>query len=139
MVPAAAVAGDEGDADFDEAASEQESLAEIVAAVEIADFLWFFVEIKGFLRLLRGDEVDALLIVAVEIHRGILGGFVGEALKAIEGCAELLARLRTAAADVRRQLNVAHPEIFAVGTALDDEGGVLRAQEIGPARAGHLR
>src|SRR5881394_4081282 len=107
MVPAAAVASDEGDADFDEAATEEQALAEIVAAIKIADRVWFFVEIEGFLGLLGSDQAQSLLVIAVEGDGRVVGGFVGEALEAVEGLAKLLARLCAAGGNLRGQEDIA--------------------------------
>src|SRR5258705_9612203 len=51
MVPAAAVAGDKGDADFYQATAEEQALAEVVAAVKIADRVGFFGDIERGLGL----------------------------------------------------------------------------------------
>jgi hypothetical protein len=62
---------DDARAGFDEAAGEEAALAKGVAAVAVAEFFGFAVEVEGFAGAAGDDEVEAALVVFVEV----VGGF----------------------------------------------------------------
>ncbi len=136
VIPAAAVNGDETDADFDKAAGEEEALAKIVSTVGFANFFGFLADVEGLLGVRGANELEGLGIIFVEGDGGIVGKFFVVALHAVEGTAKLLAGLGAAFADVLRENHVADFKAGAVWIAVDDEGGVLGAEEIRAAGAG---
>ena len=136
-VPAAEGDLDEGHVALDQAAGQEAALAELVAAVAVAQRRGLLFEIER-LRRLRTHQT----------HGPVVGGLV--AVRAQAGAAGhevALQRLQQAdagfvlfAADARRQVEVLHGQrrLGRVGdgqaVVADDERGVLRAEEAGAER-----
>src|SRR5690606_22841889 len=97
------------------------------------------VDIERGLGFLRGDEVVALLVVLVERRDGVTGSLVGEAAELVDLGAQAAAILEPIELQPTRRDDVAHLELVAVRVIRHDERGVLRAEEVRPAGAGHVR
>jgi len=139
MVPAAVIDGDEGDAGLDEAAGEEGSLAETVAAVGGADFFGLAVDVERGLGLFGGDEVVPLAVVRVKAADGVAGGGVVVALDFVHELFEVSAAAEAPLGEAAGEGDVADAEVRVVRVAVNDEGGVFGPQEIRAAGAGHRR
>ncbi len=135
VIPSAVVAGHEGDSRLHQAPRQQHALTELVAPVALAHLLRLRIDVEGGLRGRRGDQVDPLLVVAVERDGRILRFLLVHPRQAVEGSTQFPARPGPALADIARQHHVTHPEPLPVRIASHDEGRVLGAEEVRPARA----
>ena len=139
MVPSPEVDSDEGNADLGQAASQKETLPEVVPAVLVAGLFGFAGNVEGRLGFLGIDELVSLVVKLVDAYRRIVRGFVLNALQSVQALAQVSAVVGATIYYALRNADVANLEVLAVGTLLDDEGCVRRSKKVWSTRASHAK
>ena len=139
MVPSPLVEGDERHAGLDQAAGQQAPLAEGIPAVGVADHVGLVADVEGPLGVRRGHQVVALLVVGVERQRRIACGLIGEATEAVDARTQVATAVEPMVVQSPRRRHVADLEGVSIRVIGDHERGILRPQEIRPARPRHAR
>ena len=137
VVPAAVVDRHERHPRLDEPAGEEGLLAEGVAPVGIADTVGLGADVEGGLGRGGGDEVVAAGVVLVDAADRIAGGRIVKAGKAVGERPEFAALGEARPFDGARCGEIADPEARRIGIVADDKWGVLGAEEVRAAGAGH--
>ena len=135
---------DHAGAGLDEAAGEEERLAEGIHAVAGAHLVVLAVDGEGVARLAAGDEVEGLAVVFVEVVIG--DGLVDVGHRFLNGLAEGGAALEALGVDLGPQVEVidmdavhlGHVEVVAIGEErvgiegfAEEAGGAALADDVG--------